>query len=950
MKIEALITVISPSTFLSNITNDDVWSRDDVSNEEKRTIADISIQEVEFADVLLFLPSDDPSVDQSCLELLSRLNPGALTIKLPLQTPPAPPFDFTAVCKKGLFALDSTAEKAGWSKALDPPPHPEPSSSHPQPPPALIKAPSGCLTYRSRRPFHPHRFHKLIQSQILQQSGLGHIVRSRGIVWLAGGPCSDHCAEWSQCGPSFHVESMGPWFRHIPREMWLNVDHQAEGLVREEAMGEIEKDFINGSDERIELAFIGIGVDEAALGRALDSCLSTDEEMALDESLGTDEFGMDQWPKIDILVQEMREERRHFASETILEEVEVEEEEEEEEGLGQVDVVRVGADGGGDSDLCLVTWRPGRVYEVTLGAPEAQELLNQAEAALSSLSPPLSLTSVVDWHASWAVACKKDATRLEALAQRHSHVVFMRIRIPADERGPNAALAREKVMDRPFSRRTCNRPIPRSGGKWPVYTIHQGPTLHPYKATSQGDGQPWTENEKPDGGGGGEEESPMSRIESWLDQRAPKLAGHDDKALALICEAIKPSSVPVPPPRAPAGASATAVVPPGPGAGSAAKPGAAGAAGGVVVKGSGSIPRAIPKGWWSGAGGSKKGIIASRSRTQDPQHSNPAQVEEEDADEIDETDEGLSLSADERAMLKKLGLVKNLKRGAVEFKAHLHMTSSSTTHAVDEGHAVEGGEKGRSNLLVVAWVPSLYKESEKLARELDALTLEVWSTSPSTPDATDGSTNQAPIVLIADVSASSANTLLAKALLKQDDPESYLAESGPVFHLYSERKLSKVLKGGLKSIHRLQHAVREKIYDGAIPLRVMERGVDQEGGWVQSSSAFIINLAPPGCPYEPPLGKEAVAGAQRSFAKGVKAMASVGGPTVLGVFWPKMPCLSCGCPWWQGEDWDAKCVRCGWDCETDGYDDDSRPLPENRARFEAFSAAIKQGRVAEYHS
>lgn len=31
-------------------------------------------------------------------------------------------------------------------------------------------------------------------------------------------------------------------------------------------------------------------------------------------------------------------------------------------------------------------------------------------------------------------------------------------------------------------------------------------------------------------------------------------------------------------------------------------------------------------------------------------------------------------------------------------------------------------------------------------------------------------------------------------------------------------------------------------------------------------------------------------------------------PTGVGVFWPKMPCLRCGCPWWLGEDWDAKCA------------------------------------------
>jgi hypothetical protein len=62
---------------------------------------------------------------------------------------------------------------------------------------------------------------------------------------------------------------------------------------------------------------------------------------------------------------------------------------------------------------------------------------------------------------------------------------------------------------------------------------------------------------------------------------------------------------------------------------------------------------------------------------------------------------------------------------------------------------------------------------------------------------------------------------------------------------------------------------------------------------------------------------------------------------------PKMPCLKCGCPWWLGEDWDAKCARCAWDCLSSGYDDDSQPLPPYRKKWEAFTAAIRAGNTPE---
>ena len=39
------------------------------------------------------------------------------------------------------------------------------------------------------------------------------------------------------------------------------------------------------------------------------------------------------------------------------------------------------------------------------------------------------------------------------------------------------------------------------------------------------------------------------------------------------------------------------------------------------------------------------------------------------------------------------------------------------------------------------------------------------------------------------------------------------------------------------------------------------------------------------------------------------------------------------------------CSRCGWDCEVDGYDDDSQPLPRFKAKFDAFVAILKAGRA-----
>ena len=91
--------------------------------------------------------------------------------------------------------------------------------------------------------------------------------------------------------------------------------------------------------------------------------------------------------------------------------------------------------------------------------------------------------------------------------------------------------------------------------------------------------------------------------------------------------------------------------------------------------------------------------------------------------------------------------------------------------------------------------------------------------------------------------------------------------------------------------------------------------------------------------FDPPDGAAKRPGTLRAFAGKGDA-----------VYWPRMPCLRCGCPWWLGEDWDAVCVRCKWCCETEGYDDDSRPLRTGgwAERYEAFTACLKQGYTAAW--
>jgi len=58
-----------------------------------------------------------------------------------------------------------------------------------------------------------------------------------------------------------------------------------------------------------------------------------------------------------------------------------------------------------------------------------------------------------------------------------------------------------------------------------------------------------------------------------------------------------------------------------------------------------------------------------------------------------------------------------------------------------------------------------------------------------------------------------------------------------------------------------------------------------------------------------------------------------------GHYFPDMPCLACGSPWWFGEDWNSKCANCGADDRC--YGADQQPIRAYRRRYAQFALALQ---------
>ncbi|MBL8754130.1 MAG: GTP-binding protein [Planctomycetes bacterium] len=218
-----------------------------LGEEDDRTIDDLLVEQVEFADVLVVNKTDLVTAEELARlqALLRRLNPNAEQVlaregRVPL----------TKVLGTGRFDFDRAATSPGWLAEM----RGEETS----------EADTYGITsfvYRARRPFHPGRFDAL-----LREDWPG-VLRSKGFFWLA--TRHDFVGEWHQAGGACRTSGAGTWWATAPRDEWPA-----------EARREIEANWQEPyGDRRQELVVIGRDVDRAALERRLDACLLTESEL-----------------------------------------------------------------------------------------------------------------------------------------------------------------------------------------------------------------------------------------------------------------------------------------------------------------------------------------------------------------------------------------------------------------------------------------------------------------------------------------------------------------------------------------------------------------------------------------------------------------------------------------------------------------------------------------------
>ncbi len=254
-ELDTMVTVVDAPHLIAQINAGETLEQRGLAafDDDERTVADLLVDQLEFADVVVVNKTDLVSTDDlvRVQALVTRLNPTAKQIRATFgQVAPA------ELLHTGRFDMAAAETAPGWVAELN--------SDHI---PETIEYGISSLLFRAPEPFHPQRLWDLLETAVTRYG----VLRSKGFLWLATRP--GMLALWSQAGPNGRCDPAG-----IPVAVsgdWPEDPAELADLRQHwhPAYG----------DRRQELVFIGVDLPVDELRRGLRQCLLTPPELAAGE-------------------------------------------------------------------------------------------------------------------------------------------------------------------------------------------------------------------------------------------------------------------------------------------------------------------------------------------------------------------------------------------------------------------------------------------------------------------------------------------------------------------------------------------------------------------------------------------------------------------------------------------------------------------------------------------
>ena len=248
-ELDTMVTVVDAANLLKDYSSSDFLADrgESLGEDDTRSLVSLLVEQIEFANVIVLNKVDEASPQELELarSIIRSLNADAKIVETNFARLP-----LGEVLDTGLFDFEEAQRHPLWYKELfgfaDHTPETEEYGIR-------------SFVYRARRPFHPEKFHRFLNSN------WPGVVRAKGHFWLATRP--EWVGEVSQAGALVRNEAIGYWWDVLPRDRWPD---------NPEWRTQLKKNWHDvWGDRRQEIVFIGIAreMDEAWIRRELDACL-----------------------------------------------------------------------------------------------------------------------------------------------------------------------------------------------------------------------------------------------------------------------------------------------------------------------------------------------------------------------------------------------------------------------------------------------------------------------------------------------------------------------------------------------------------------------------------------------------------------------------------------------------------------------------------------------------
>jgi len=197
--LDTMVTVVDAVNFLKDYEQAKYLqdTGESLGEEDERSVADLLVDQVEFADVILISKTDlvESAEVQRLSAILKTLNTNAKIIPISEGQ-----VDIDAVLNTGLFDFEKAEQAPGWLQEM--------RGEHV---PETEEYGISSFSYEARRPFHPEKFHNFLHDT----ESFGKLIRSKGYFWLASRP--EFAGTWSQAGGIARYGFGGMFWKAVPK-------------------------------------------------------------------------------------------------------------------------------------------------------------------------------------------------------------------------------------------------------------------------------------------------------------------------------------------------------------------------------------------------------------------------------------------------------------------------------------------------------------------------------------------------------------------------------------------------------------------------------------------------------------------------------------------------------------------------------------------------------------